>query len=146
MKPLQKGEVLGKSLIAIIAISPAIAFSDDQGHAIRDKVNQGLNIAGAAKTLVSDNVRKAAPDFSKGWTSQELSGLNAIVHSVKIDPDTGVITVNYTEQAKKIIISLTPSAGGASLVAGTTPLEDISWHCAVSNPGVNKYVPDDCRM
>jgi len=146
MKPLQKGGVLGKSLIAIIAISPAIAFSDEQGHAIRDKVNQGLNIAGAAKTLVNDNMRKAAPDFSKGWTSQELSGLNAIVHSVKIDPDTGVITVNYTEQAKKIIISLTPSAGGAGLVAGTTPLEDISWHCAVSSPSANKYVPDDCRM
>jgi len=146
MKPLQKGGGLGRSLIAIIAISPAIAFSDDQGHAIRDNVNRGLSIAGAAQTLVSDNVRKAAPDFSKGWTSQELSGLNAIVHSVKIDPASGVITVNYTEQAKKIIISLTPSAGGAGLVAGTTPLEDISWHCAVSNPSVNKYVPDDCRM
>ena len=146
MKPLQKGGMLGKSMIAIIGISPAIAFSDNLDHVIRDKVNQGLNIAGAAQTLVSDNVRKAAPDFSKGWTSQELSGLNAIVHSVKIDPDTGVITVNYTEQAKKIIISLTPSAGGASLAAGTTPLEDISWHCAVSNPSANKYVPDDCRM
>jgi type IV pilus assembly protein PilA len=146
MKPLQKGEVLGKSLIAILAIAPAIAFAENADHAVRERVSQGLNIAGAAKTLVSDNVRKAAPDFSKGWTSQELSGLNAIVHSVKIDPDTGVITVNYTEQAKKIIISLTPSAGGTGLVAGTTPLEDISWHCAVSNPSVNKYVPDDCRM
>jgi len=109
-------------------------------------VNQGLNIAGAAQTLVSDNVRKAAPDFSKGWTSQELSGLNPFLRSVRIDPDTGVITVNYTEQAKEIIIKLTPSAGGAGLVGGTTPLEDISWRCAVSNPGANKYVPDDCRV
>ena len=146
MKPLQKGGMLGKSMIAIIAISPAIVFADNPGHAIRDKVNQGLNIAGAAQTLVSDNVRKAAPDFSRGWTSQEMNGLNAIVHSVKIDPDTGVITVNYTEQAKEIIIKLIPSAGGTGLVGGTPPLEDISWRCAVSNPGVNKYVPDDCRM
>jgi type IV pilus assembly protein PilA len=146
MKPLQKEGMLGKLMIAIIGISPAIAFSDNLDHVIRDKVNQGLNIAGAAKTLVSDNVRKAAPDFSKGWTSQELSGLNPFLRSVRIDPDTGVITVNYTEQAKKIIIKLTPSAGGAGLVGGTTPLEDISWHCTVSNPGVNKYVPDDCRV
>ena len=146
MKPLQKEGMLGKLMIAIIGISPAIAFSDNLDHVIRDKVNQGLNIAGAAKTLVSDNVRKAAPDFSKGWTSQELSGLNPYLRSVKIDPDTGVITVNYTEQAKEIIIKLTPSAGGAGLVGGTTPLEGISWRCAVSNPGVNKYVPDDCRV
>jgi len=146
MKPLQKGGLLSKSMIAIIGISPAIAFADNSGHAIRDKVNQGLNIAGAAQTLVSDNVRRAAPDFSRGWTSQELSGLNHFVHSIMINPATGVITVNYTEQAKKISISLIPSAGGAGLVAGKTPLEDISWRCAVSDASNNKFVPDNCRM
>ena len=146
MKPLQKGGLLGKSMIAIIAISPAIVFADNPGHAIRDKVNQGLNIAGAAQTLVHDNVRKAAPDFSKGWTSQEMSGLNHFVHSIMINPATGVITVNYTEQAKKISLSLIPSAGGAGLVAGKTPLEDISWQCAVSDASNNKFVPDNCRM
>ena len=146
MKALQKKGVLSKSMIAIIGISPAIAFSDNLDHVIRDKVNQGLSIAGAAQTLVSDNVRSAAPDFSKGWTSQELSGLNPYLRSVKIDPDTGVITVNYTEQAKKISISLIPSAGGAGLVAGKTPLEDISWQCAVSDASNNKFVPDNCRM
>ena len=57
-----------------------------------------------------------------------------------------MITVNYTEQAKEIMIKLTPSAGGAGLVGGTTPLEDISWRCAVSDPSVNKYVPDGCRV
>ena len=138
--------MLGKLMIAFIGISPAIAFSDNAGHAIREKVNAGLNIAGAAKTLVNDNVKKAVPDFSRGWTSQDLSGLNHFVHSIMIDPDSGVITVNYTEQAKKISISLIPSADGADLVAGKTPLEDISWRCAVSNAGDNQYVPDNCRL
>jgi len=146
MKPLQKRGRLDTLLIAIMGISPAIAFADNEGHAIRDKVNQGLNIAGAAQTLVSDNVRKAAPDFSKGWTSQGMSGLNHFVHSIMISPDTGVITVNYTEQANKISISLTPSADGAGLMAGKIPLEDISWQCTVSNASDNNYVPDNCRM
>ena len=148
MEPMQKqkGEMLGKMILAAFAIAPAAAFSENADHAIRERVNQGLNIAGAAKTLVSDNVRKAVPDFSRGWTSQEMSGLNQIINTIRIDPATGVITVNYTEQAKKIILTLIPSAGGARLVAGTTPLEEISWQCAVSNASANKYVPDDCRM
>ena len=138
--------MLGKAMIAIVALAPAIAFSDNQDHAIREKVSAGLNIAGAAQTLVNDNIRKAAPDFSRGWTSQELSGLNNFINFIRIDPATGVITVNYTEQAKKISISLIPSAGGTGLIAGRTPSEDISWRCAVSNAGDNKYVPDDCRL
>ena len=138
--------MLGKTMIAIIAFSPAIAFSDNQDHAVRERVNAGLNIAGAAKTLVNDNVKNAAPDFSRGWTSQGMSGLNPFVHSIMIDPDSGVITVNYTEQAKKISRSLIPSAGGAGLVAGKTPFEDIIWRCAVSDAGSNKYVPDNCRL
>ena len=60
-----KKGMLGKSMIAIIGISPAIAFSDNLDHVIRDKVNQGLNVAGAAKTLVSDNVRRRLPTSAR---------------------------------------------------------------------------------
>ena len=140
------GDILGKLMIGIIGISPAIAFSDNEDHAIRERVSAGLNLAGAAQTLVNDNVRKASPDFSRGWTSQKLSGLNHFIDSIRIDSTSGVITVNYTERAKKISISLTPTAGGEGLVAGRTPFEDISWRCAVSKADDNKFVPDSCRL
>lgn len=148
MKPMHKlqGDMLGKLMVVIIGISPAIAFSENQDHAIRERVSAGLTLAGAAQTLVHDNMRKASPDFSKGWTGQGLSGLNNFIDSIRIDAATGVITVNYTERARKISISLTPNAGGAGLTAGRTPFEDISWRCAVSNENQNKYVPDYCRL
>ncbi|MEJ2650855.1 MAG: pilin [Gammaproteobacteria bacterium] len=148
MKPTHKpqGDMLGKLMIAIIGISPAIAFSDNQNHAIRERVSAGLTLAGAAQTLVHDNMRTASPDFSRGWTGQGLSGLNDYIDSIRIDPATGVITVNYTQRARKISISLTPTAGGAGLIAGSTSFENISWRCAVSNESQNKYVPDYCRL
>jgi type IV pilus assembly protein PilA len=138
--------MLAKLTIAIIGVLPAVAFADDLDHAIRERVSAGLSIASAAQTLVNDNARKASADFSRGWTSQQLSSLNPFLRSVKIDPTTGVITVNYTEQAKGIRVTLTPSAGGAGLVAGRIPSEDISWHCAVSNTVDSKYVPDNCHL
>ena len=148
MKPKhsRQGGMLGKAMVAVFALSPAMAFSDDTDYTVRERVSAGLNVAGAAQNLVTDNMRKSSADYSRGWTSQELSGLNFYLHSIRIDPETGVITINYTEQAKKVSISLTPSAGGEGLAAGKTPMEDISWRCTVSDPSDNKYVPDHCRM
>jgi len=146
MKPMQKGHVLGKLMITIIGILPAIAFSECPGHVIRERVSEGLNLATAAKTLVSDNVKKAAPELSKGWTSQRMSGLTHFVNSIWVNPSSGVITIMYTEQANNIRIMLIPSADGASLVAGTTPFEAISWRCAVANASDDKYVPSNCRV
>jgi len=148
MKPMQKQQegMLANLMIAIIALTPSVAFSGNEEHAVRERVSEGLNIAGAAQTLVKDNARKAVPDFSQGWTSQELSGLNQFINSIRIDPASGVITVTYTELARQISISLTPSADGAGLVAGRIPSEDISWRCVVSDAGDNKFVPDNCRL
>jgi type IV pilus assembly protein PilA len=148
MKPLQQrqGGMLGKLMIAVVGVSPAIAFSDNQDHAIRERVSAGLNIAGAAQTLVNDNMHKASSDFSRGWTSQGLKRLNPVVDTIRIDPASGVITVSYSELANGVSVTLTPSADGAGLVAGQVPLEDISWRCSVDNASNEKYVPEFCRM
>jgi type IV pilus assembly protein PilA len=141
-----KRDILGKLMITIVGALPAIAFSDYADYAVRERVSEGLNLAGAAKTLVNDNVKKAVPDFSKGWTGQELNGLTHFVGTIKISPSTGVITIIYTEQAKNISMTLTPYADGTNLVAGTIPFEAIRWRCAVGDAGNNKYVPTNCRV
>lgn len=146
MKPMQKANSLGKLTIITAGILPVIAFAEYPEHAIRERVSAGLNLAGAAKTLVSDNVRKAVSDLSKGWTGQQMSGLTHFVSLIRVNPATGAITIVYTEEAKHISITLTPSADGAGLVAGTIPFEALSWSCAVSDASDNKYVPHDCRV
>ena len=129
----------------IIGVVPAIALSDFADYAIRERVNEGLTLAAAAKVLVNDNAKKAVSDFSRGWTAQEMGGLNHFVNSISISPSTGAITIVLSEEAKNIRILLTPSSGGASLVAGMGPFAEISWSCEVGDATFNKYVPQNCR-
>ena len=45
-----------------------------------------------------------------------------------------------------VALTLTPTAGGAALAAGTVPDGPIEWACAVSAAADNKYVPANCRI
>jgi len=167
MKKLQKGFTLIELMIvvAIIGILAAIAIPAYQDYTVRSKVTEGINLAAAAETTVSE-----------GWQSGDVAGLAAAagawtfaptkyVTNITIAPANGVITVVYNNGAGGIpqlpgasTITFTPNILGGLLVAGK--VGNIDWACASATNATAtsnglvvagaanmpaKYVPTQCK-
>ena len=131
-------------VIAILAILMAIAIPAYQDYTIRAKVAEGVNMAAAAKTALSETCQSDPTlttldatttgfAFTAGTTSTDY------VDGVAVGGDCTAPTITVT----------TKNTGGSDptlLYTGafTAGASQIAWICE-RTAGENKHVPQDCR-
>jgi type IV pilus assembly protein PilA len=125
-------------VIAIVGILSAVALPAYQDYTVRAKVTEGLTLAGAIKTGVSEYY------YSEGNYETTLSamgltsGVNSdLVSSVSWDGSgDGLITITMTNVGQ--------ASGTAFVLSGTTNAAGIKWTCKASDMET-KYLPSNCR-
>ena len=118
-------------VVAVVGILAAIAVPAYQDYIARSRVTEGLALASAAKTLVSENAIAAAA-FDQGYASDTKATNNVAAGGITIDEKTGEITIAYTSKvalAGANTLVLKPTAGDQALSSGKRPVGPIRWDC-----------------
>ncbi len=126
-------------VVAIIGILAAIAIPAYQDYTIRSKVTEGLNLASAAKSAVSEYYisTNAYP------STNAMAGLSGTIASKYVNTVAvsagGLITVTYNATGTNGV-----GAGGTIVLSPSFGNGVVDWDC---NDGTldNKYKPANCR-
>jgi type IV pilus assembly protein PilA len=156
IRSAQKGFTLIELMIvvAIIGILAAVALPAYQDYTIRAKISEGLVLASALKTAITETHQARGPGTKLcndaatcavlGTSPMNTLTNNRNVTSV-VSASTGVITIQYTTSvvpAAESTVTLVPTP--ADLSADTSAGATISWVCT-GGTVVQKYRPAACR-
>jgi type IV pilus assembly protein PilA len=124
-------------VVAIIGILAAVAIPAYQDYTIRAKVTEGLSLASAGKTAVSEyfSANGSLPtDNTLAGMAQPTDISGNSVHQVAVGAN-GVISVSFsTATISGQILQLSPKTSGGKVV----------WDCTGGNLE-GKYRPSSCR-
>ena len=125
--------------VATVGILAAIAIPAYQDYTIRAKVSEGLNLAGASKAGVVEHYFETGsfPDAAGADELSRYSGVGKYTDSVIVEPDTGIIVVNYLPDSL-------PDGGQIILQPYDDGFGGIRWQCS-GNGIADKHLPAACR-
>jgi type IV pilus assembly protein PilA len=146
-------------VIAIIGTLASIAIPAYQDYVVRAKVTEGLSLASAAKSAVSENAVSGVT-FSSGWVapnataivSKNISGQSRLAadSGIEINDTNGVITITYTNKIPSNpatpnvapTIKLVPFDGANPLSKGLIIQGGmVNWDCRSDDPAPSNILP-----
>jgi type IV pilus assembly protein PilA len=149
-------------VVAIIGILAAVALPAYQDYTIRAKVSEGLTLASAYKTAVSDTFASGGPSKMVACTDAttcQSMGISYLSNNKNVSSITsaadGTITITYSTAVVPagantlILVPQTNAAAPADLdlSAAASAGTAFQWACrpGATSPIQAKYLPANCR-